>query len=132
MAKYTPGQKVCLAYPPKNHVADVCTNEFIPDTGVRIFRSAAWPVDATNVTDPELREWPVEYHHGNGAHVRGQVDYKGFQHCPRFCEDKGRALCTMCFQLEKDIAPGKYTFQWQWMFNSADDVYASCWEAIVA
>ncbi|ETV77483.1 hypothetical protein H257_08894 [Aphanomyces astaci] len=131
MATYTPGQKVCLAYPAKNHVADVCTNEYIPDTGVRIFRTQTWPSTAVNVTDPPLRQWPVEYAQANGAHVAGHVDYKGFQNCPKFCEDKGRALCTMCFQLEKDISPGKYTFQWQWMFNSINDVYGSCWEANV-
>nr|AIG55383.1 secreted protein [Thraustotheca clavata] len=130
MATYVPGQKVCLAYPAKNHVAAPCTNQYIPDTGVRIFRTQH---PASNLTgdDPALHSWPVEYKHLNGPHQNGVVDYKGFQHCPKFCEDKGRALCSMCFNLEKDIAPGVYTFQWEWDFNSANDVYTSCWEARV-
>ncbi|KAF0719875.1 Aste57867_736 [Aphanomyces stellatus] len=131
MATYVKGQRVCVAYPAKNHVADVCTNAYIPDAGVRIFRTRAWPTAADGV-DPPLRQWPVEYTHANGRHDDGRVDYKGFQHCPKFCQDKGRALCSLCFQLEDDLAPGKYTFQWQWSFNSVDDLYATCWEAIVA
>lgn len=30
-ATYTPGQRVCLAYPSKNHVASATTNPYIPD-----------------------------------------------------------------------------------------------------
>ncbi|OQR90125.1 hypothetical protein ACHHYP_05801 [Achlya hypogyna] len=127
MATYTPGQKVCLAYPAKNHVAAACTNEYIPDTGVRIYRT-----QLGNSTDPALHAWPVEYPHLNGAHHQGVIDYKGFQHCPKFCDNMGRALCSLCFNLEKDIAPGVYTFQWEWAFNSANDLYSTCWEARVA
>ncbi|EQC39033.1 hypothetical protein SDRG_03985 [Saprolegnia diclina VS20] len=132
MATYAPGQKVCVAYPAKNHVAAACTNAYIPDTGVRIFRTTS-----ANASDPALHEWPIEYQHLNGAHQEGVIDYKGFQHCPKFCDEKGgirdqgRALCSLCFNLEKDIAPGVYSFQWQWNFNSVKDVYATCWEARV-
>lgn len=123
VAQYVPGQRVCLAYPPKNHVAAPCTNEFIPDAGVRIMRSGVNPT-----SDDALAS---EYAQGNGAHTFGQIDYKGFQNCPNFCDDKEGALCTMCFDLERDLAPGSYTFKWVWAFNGLDDVYTTCWEANV-
>ncbi|RHY32112.1 hypothetical protein DYB32_002859 [Aphanomyces invadans] len=125
-AKYTPGQRVCLAYPAKNHVAAPCTNEYIPDSGMRIYRSKK---DETS--DPALFEWPHEYTHLNGAHVNGVIDYKGFQNCPKFCENKDKALCTVCFDLEHDLADGAYTFHWEWSFNPGQDRYVSCWEVDV-
>lgn len=123
---YVPGQRVCVAYPPKNHVAAHCQNKYIPDAGISFFRSKVNAVE-----DPAFRKWPVEYPHGNGQHQNGQVDYKGFQNCPKFCENNDKALCTACFDLEKDIAPGNYTFHWEWNFNGPDDSYSSCWEAQV-
>lgn len=119
MAKYSPGQLVCLAYPPKTHVAAPCTNPFIPDAGVQITRSALYNDGVV----------AASYSHLNGVHEKGVVDFKGFQNCPRFCEDIQGALCTMCFQLENNITPGKYTFHWIWSFNSLEDQYSACWEA---
>jgi hypothetical protein len=126
MATYTPGQRVCLAYPSKNHVAAPCTNQYIPDTTTKISRTVVNPT-----SDPEFRKWPVQYEHLNGKHENGVIDYKGFQNCPKFCSNMDKSLCTMCFNLEKDLAPGKYTFQWEWNFNTADDAYSTCWEATV-
>lgn len=125
-ATYTPGQRVCLAYPPKNHVAAPCTNEYIPDAGVRITRSK---VGAT--TDDDDKAATKSYVQGNGEHVSGSFDYKGFQHCPNFCENPDKALCTMCFDLESDLAPGEYSFKWIWDFHGQGDIYTSCWEATV-
>ncbi|GLE00141.1 hypothetical protein PINS_up008868 [Pythium insidiosum] len=122
-AVYTPGQRVCLAYPPKNHVAAPCTNAFIPDTTTVITRS---PVNPSSDDAVER-----EYQHANGQHVFGQVDYKGFQHCPNFCSDMEKSLCTMCFDLEPELAPGEYTFKWTWFFNNDKDAYSTCWEAQV-
>ncbi|KDO32643.1 hypothetical protein SPRG_02344 [Saprolegnia parasitica CBS 223.65] len=103
-ATYTPGQRVCLAYPPKTHVADTCTGAFIPDQETIISRTAlgATTDDFSGKT----------YEHLNGKHVDGTIDHKGFQNCQNFCADKDKALCTMCFDLEADIAPGKYSFKW--------------------
>jgi len=126
MAQYRPGQRVCLAYPAKNHVAETCTNAYIPDNGVRILRSAG-PVNMRDGTDSFSRE----YNHLNGKHTNGQIDYKGFQNCPDFCSNMDKAVCTMCFDLEADIAPGTYSFQWQWQFNTGD-FYSTCWEATIA
>ncbi|RHY51909.1 hypothetical protein DYB30_001279 [Aphanomyces astaci] len=125
-AKYTPGQRVCLAYPAKNHVADSCTNQYIPDSGMRIYRS-----DKGETADPALFKWPHEYNHLNGVHVNGVIDYKGFQNCPKFCEQKDKALCTVCFDLEPDLAVGAYSFHWEWSFNPGQDRYVSCWEVDV-
>lgn len=121
MAIYKPGQLVCLAYPPKNHVAATCTTPYVPDYGVIITRHPLYDDASVSKT----------YDHLNRAHKYGTVDYNGFQHCPRFCENMERALCTMCFQLERDIAPGTYSFHWLWSFNSKEDTYSTCWEAQV-
>ena len=125
MAKYEPGQRVCLAYPSKNHVA-ACGNPYIPDHGVRIYRS-----ERNATSDPTFGQWPVKYSHLNGQHQNGMVDYKGFQNCPKFCENMDKSLCTLCFDLESDLAPGMYTFHFDWTFNGPTDAYASCFEAEV-
>src|SRR5690348_9450663 len=41
VAVYSPGERVCLAYPAKNHVAATCTNRYIPDNGVTIRRTSS-------------------------------------------------------------------------------------------
>ena len=123
---YVAGQRVCVAYPSKNHVAAACQNIQIPDQGVNIRRTLLNPT-----SDPPFRQYPVEYTHLNGKHVQGTEDMKGFQNCPAFCEDNERALCTLCFDLEKNLEPGQYSFQWEWNFNNMKDTYTSCWEATV-
>ncbi|EQC29005.1 hypothetical protein SDRG_13340 [Saprolegnia diclina VS20] len=126
-ATYVPGQRVCLAYPAKNHVADHCTNQYIPDNGMTIYRST---VGAT--ADPALGQWPVQYPNTtNGEHANGVIDYKGFQNCPKFCENMPNAFCSLCFDLEPDLALGTYTFHWEWLFNANQAKYISCWEADV-
>ena len=119
MAKYDQKQTVCLAYAAKNHVADTCVNDgFIPDGGVVITRSS----------QPNDDIFDVNYQHCNGIHVFGEVDYKGFQNCPNFCDDPDGALCTICFDLEDNIQPGEYSFKWTWEFN-IDEFYSTCWDA---
>merc|ERR1719369_2221632 len=41
-----------------------------------------------------------------------------------------KALATNAFYIP-NVAPGRYTFMWEWNFNSkgAGDTYTSCWEA---
>ena len=120
-ARYLPGQKVCLAYPAGAHVAAPCTHKYVPDGGVTIQRS---------LKDSLEDNFPHKYAHENGQHVNGVVDYKGFQNCPKFCEDPAKALCTICFTLEDDIVPGIYNFQWKWHFHMGM-IYTSCWDAFV-
>ncbi|KAF0715742.1 Aste57867_3213 [Aphanomyces stellatus] len=122
-AKYKPGQTVCLAYPAKNHASSP-GNKFIPDSGVVISRTKVG--DKTDTFDGHT------YKHNNGDHVKGVVDGKGFQNCPAFgSPETDKALCTLCFALEPDLAPGAYAFKWTWNFNSPTDSYSTCWDANV-
>ncbi|CAK4709072.1 unnamed protein product [Aphanomyces euteiches] len=124
-ATYTPGQEVCLAYPDKNHVEDK-KRPYMPDHGLFITRTKVG--DTSDTFDGHT------YEHKNGAHVMGQADLKGFQHCLGFDTDANhdKALCTVCFDLEKDLAPGRYAFKWTWAFNNDNDKYSNCWDATVA
>merc|ERR1719228_2982476 len=62
-------------------------------------------------------------------HVRNTIDFKGFQNCPRFCDDTDKSLCTGTIEIPETATPGVYTFQWYWAFNGEDDLYATCYEA---
>lgn len=123
MATYTPGQRVCLAYPAKNHVAETCTNRFIPDNGMIIKRSVVQNSD--NFNNAQF------YDHLNGDHIKGDIDFKGFQRCPKFCENKDKSLCTLCFDLEENTPSGIYTFKWEWEFNPGE-FYYTCWDAMIS
>ena len=120
ISKYNAGQIICLAYPSKTHVADICTNQYIPDNGVKIYRGT--------IINSTIFDIDKEYQHLNGEHINGQIDHKGFQNCPRFCENMDKSLCTMCFKLEDNILEGRYTFKWSWEFNPGE-FYHSCWDA---
>merc|ERR1719450_1978576 len=127
IVSYEVGQTYTLAWPPKNHVAASCTSPYIPDTSLDLFVA---PFDG--VSDPAnfAEETPVTASFSEVRHKDKTIDFEGFQNCPRFCEDKGAALCTGTFTIP-DLAPGVYTFQWRWAFNSATDIYSTCWEAEV-
>lgn len=120
MARYTPGQQVCLAWPTKNHVAAPCTNQYIPDGGVKIFLSPANPTADPTQTQFEknlLAEMP--------RHENGAMDFKGYQNCSKFCENMDKSLCIGCFDLPTTVAPGLYTMQWYWIFNPGQ-AYTTC------
>lgn len=129
---YTQGETYTLNWPTKNHVAAECLNRFIPDTFLRlnIFKQQ----DANNMRDPsqdEFDRFPLDTSFGRDPHVNGQIDFKGFQNCPAFCENQDKSLCTGTFDLPADLEPGLYTFQWNWELNANVDQYATCWEAYV-
>lgn len=125
MARYRPGQVVTLAWPSKNHVAAPCTNAWIPDTRVELyvapFEDSGHPTMYTQVTRASFTEKP---------HVNGQMDFRGFQNCPKFCENMDKALCTGDFTVP-DLEDGLYTFQWVWEFNQGTTPYVTCFEAYV-
>lgn len=130
MVTYETGKTYTLAWPPKNHVAATCTNANIPDTFLRLYMT---PYEAVR-GDPdqdEFKKMPVKASFSDDPHVRGQMDFKGFMNCPKFCDDTDKSLCTGTFSVGQNVAPGVYTFQWYWAFNSAADLYATCWEANV-
>eukprot|EP01117_Protostelium_nocturnum_P007322 TRINITY_DN2619_c0_g1_i4.p1 TRINITY_DN2619_c0_g1~~TRINITY_DN2619_c0_g1_i4.p1 ORF type:complete len:388 (-),score=117.31 TRINITY_DN2619_c0_g1_i4:51-1214(-) len=128
-AKYTPGQRVCLAWPAKNHKAESCTNAFIPDTQLSLFASPANPTG--DITQTQYKQNVVAAELG-GKHVNGQIDLKGFQNCPNFCGGQGtdKASCGQCFTVPSTFAVGStYSFQWYWIFNEGSPPYTTCWEA---
>jgi len=127
MAQYAPGQQVCLAWPTKNHVAATCTNPYIPDQGVKIFASGPNPTQ--NPTQSQFKNFVVD-DAVNGVHQNGVIDFKGFQNCPRFCDNMDKSLCTGCFTVPNNLQVGAvYSFQWYWIFNAGSAPYTTCWEA---
>lgn len=54
----------------------------------------------------------------------------GFQRCPQFCSNNDKSMCSQCFTVPADLAPGTYSFEWYWEFNTGQ-FYTSCWEAQV-
>lgn len=125
MAKYQRGQQITLAWPPKNHVAADCTNPYIPDTALELFVAPFTSTTADNTWEQ------VSASFSEDPHVNGQIDFKGFQNCPDFCNDKGAALCTGTFIVPDTLADGTYTFQWRWEFNRDTSPYVTCFEAQV-
>jgi len=123
MAKYTPGQQVCLAWAPKNHVAASCINKNIPDNGMEVYMSGPNPTsDATSFSQmTKIADW------GKNP---GADAFKGFQNCPNFCSDPDKATCTGCFYIPSTARVGAvYSFIWTWEFNGLSDQYSTCWEA---
>lgn len=131
MVTYETGTTYRLAWAPKNHVAAECTNAFIPDAFLKLYmtpynQAAGDPDQAT------FRQNQVPASFSDDPHVNGQIDFKGFQNCPKFCENTDKSLCTGTFSIPDGMAPGVYTFQWYWAFNGEADLYSTCWEATVA
>jgi len=125
MATYQVGQTYTLAWPPKNHVAAPCTNPYIPDNSLELFVAPY-----NDVSDPSQFTNLVPASFTSDPHVGNTIDYKGFQNCPKFCDNTDKSLCTGTFVVP-DLPSGTYTFQWKWAFNSAADIYSTCWEAEV-
>lgn len=125
MARYKQGQQVVLAWPSKNHVAASCTNAFIPDTSLELFIA---PEDADGHPD-EFTQIPASF--SDDPHVKGEMDFKGFQNCPNFCDNMDKALCTGSFFVPANLPDGVYTFQWKWVFNEGTAPYITCFEAYV-
>eukprot|EP01089_Gocevia_fonbrunei_P014091 TRINITY_DN3784_c0_g1_i1.p1 TRINITY_DN3784_c0_g1~~TRINITY_DN3784_c0_g1_i1.p1 ORF type:complete len:383 (-),score=67.68 TRINITY_DN3784_c0_g1_i1:18-1166(-) len=130
MAVYSVGQNVCIAWPSKNHVAESCTNQYIPDTQLSLF---AIESSNTNPSQGDFKNGIVIASALNGQHQNGQIDHKGFQNCPKFCENMDKSLCTGCFTIPNTLQSGKtYTFQWYWIFNEGSTPYTTCWEAKIS
>jgi len=128
VVQYEAGKTYTLAWPPKNHAAATCTNAFIPDNFLKIF---AVPYD-DGQADPnqaDFRNMPIPSSFESDPHVQGVIDFKGFQNCPRFCDDTDKSLCTGTITIPNDMPQRTYTLQWYWAFNSPTDLYATCWEA---
>lgn len=133
MANYQRGQTITLAWPAKNHVADTCDGNpggaNIPDAFNGLYMEPSVP--GLRITyDREVVFEPMT---AGNTHVQGQIDYKGFQKCPKFCENRDKALCTGTFVVP-DVPDGKYSFSWRWEFNGGrnpPETYVTCFEAMV-
>eukprot|EP01118_Nematostelium_gracile_P012375 TRINITY_DN4516_c0_g1_i1.p1 TRINITY_DN4516_c0_g1~~TRINITY_DN4516_c0_g1_i1.p1 ORF type:complete len:268 (-),score=59.42 TRINITY_DN4516_c0_g1_i1:41-787(-) len=127
MATYYPGQQICLAWPAKNHVAAKCVNPNIPDSGTKIYMSAANPkADPANLDALKTSPYTLVKDFGKNTGADAMI---GFQNCPLFCQNNDKALCTGCFTVPTTVEPGSvYTFFWAWAFNSPQDTFTNCWE----
>merc|ERR1719486_1253271 len=110
LASYQVGQTYTLAWPPKNHVAASCTNQYIPDTFLKLYM-APYDQAAGDPTQDTFRQNQLSASFTDDPHVRNVIDYKGFQNCPRFCDDTDKSLCTGTFTVGANVQPGVYTFQ---------------------
>jgi len=124
-ATYALGQRVCLAWPAKNHVAASCANANIVDHGVKVYRSGVNPS-----SDPTLAGFRQNLVADLGA--ASGTNMKGFQNCPGFCQNNDKAFCEGCFTVPSNLATGKYTFIWLWAFNNDNDVYSTCFDVNIA
>lgn len=128
VVSYEVGKTYTLAWPPKNHVAASCTNRHIPDTALDLFIAPY-----NGVSDPNQFTNALQASFSDERHELNKIDFKGFQNCPSFCDSsKGgtdKSLCTGTFTIPSNLASGTYTLQWHWAFNSATDIYSTCWEA---
>merc|ERR1719150_2712880 len=129
MANYKRGQTVTLAWPAKNHVPETCDNNpggaGLPDTFNGLYMEEAVP----GLRRSYNREVVFEPMTAGNTHVRNTIDYKGFGKCPKFCENRDKALCTGQFVVP-DVPDGKYSFSWRWEFNPGE-MYVTCFEAQV-
>jgi len=125
-ASYKAGQQVTLAWPSKNHVAANCTNQYIPDTELDVFVSARNPT-----VDLPLSGFKKTVVANLTGHQNGVIDFKGFQHCPKFCDNMDKSLCTGTITVPTSLSPGNYTFLWFWIFNAGSDPYTSCWDVTI-
>lgn len=125
--EYEIGGTYTMAWPPKNHVA-ACGNNFIPDAFLKL-HMVPYTDGQTDPNQEIFRDNQVAATFSDDPHVRGVADYKGFQNCPNFCNNRDKALCTGNFTVPAATAPGKYTFQWYWAFNGPQDLYSTCYEA---
>ena len=109
MAVYEQGKTYCLAHPTKNHVAGgSCTNQYIPDTNMAIFRSSVNPTSDPDQATFKMNPMSTNY----GKHTDKTIDCLGFQRSPNFCSNTGAALATGCMKIPSDLTPGRYVFQW--------------------
>ncbi|XP_076805501.1 uncharacterized protein LOC143449269 [Clavelina lepadiformis] len=132
-AIYYWNQQAILAHPMKNHGGDEdCTGRYMPDNGNALYRGKV-NTDRDGsfsyykkflVTD--LGKSP----YGPANTRSNKYPKEGYQNAPHFCQDTDKAMGTYSFNVPK-ITPGEYTFMWRWSFNSAQDIYTTCFDVLV-
>lgn len=120
MATYTSGQVIYISHPAKNHVADTCTNPFIPSGITSVMVSSGLETDTFDINLQMIGD----------DHVNGVIDHLEFQRCYDFCGDMDGAHCLTGWQLPNNLASGVHSFIWKWEFNDGQ-YYANCFDAYI-
>ena len=120
MAKYTPGQTIYLSHPAKNHVADTCTNQFIPSVSFKVMMSGQPDVDRFDIDLPMV----------GAEHTNGVIDHLGYQRCFDFCGNMDKSHCLSAWKLPTGISEGRHSFQWRWELNE-NEFFTNCFDAYI-
>ncbi len=120
MATYSNGAAVHISHPSKNHVADTCTNQFIPSESLKLMMSSQPTVDTFDISVPMIGK----------EHVNGQIDHLGYQNCYQFCQNMDKSHCLTSWQLPHVSTSGRYSFMWIWQFNP-HQFYTTCFDAMI-
>jgi len=123
MANYTIGQTYMVLWPAKNHGA----GDNIPDTAMQLYAVCDSTSDPANVAAYKTSSNLVIDWKANGG--------TGFKNCPAAAVSSDGAQCFQNFTVS-DAYFSKYagkncTFIWHWEFNSATDIYTSCFDATI-
>lgn len=121
--QYKPGSKIRVVWPAKNHVADRCTNQWIPDTTFQLWMNCD---DFGTKRNPSLRTFlqtaqlVIDWKRDGNA--------KGFQNCPKFCDNPDKAVCHQDFTMPAGLDKKRCLFVWYWVFNQGTTPYTACWD----
>lgn len=121
MAQYVSGSIIHISHPAKNHVADTCTNPFIPSTGLKLMMSS----------QPEMDLFDVSLELIGGEHTNGVIDHLGYQRCFNFCGNPDKSHCITSWKLPAVAVSGRYSFDWVWEFNE-NEFYGTCFDAMIS
>lgn len=121
MAQYADNSIIHISHPAKNHVADTCTNPFIPSTSMKLMMSS----------QPEQDLFDVSLELIGGTHTNGMIDHLEYQRCFDFCGNPDKAHCITSWKLPKVAVSGRYSFNWAWEFN-VNELYTTCFDAMIS
>lgn len=116
--EYAQKQKVRLIWPAKNHVKGECTNQWIPDTQLKLYLvpgQYGQNPSLDTVLSKGIVTWDF---HSHGTQ-------KGFQQCIDFCKNPDKAVCYGDWVIPDSVVSGSYLLVWFWEFNK-DEFYTSC------
>merc|ERR1719336_342521 len=128
MAQYKAGGTYTLVWPAKNHASAQCTGANIPDSGLKVFASAANFSADPNFSTFQANQIKASF--SDVPHENGKIDMEGFQKCEDFCSNTDKAFCHGTIEIPANMAAGRYTFQWYWEFNPGQ-IYITCFDVNV-
>jgi len=116
-----------MVHPTKNHAADPCNNQYIPDTSNKIFYAPPGSDTSSMTLNDFKRNMVVDL---LSSPIPGSDEYPkpGFQNAKKFCEDNDKAMAYNSFRVPTTFVPGVYTWMWYWIFNQGTEPYVTCFE----